>query len=178
MILIIFLQIIFQSGEEQKLEKDTIIVDCARNSTRFQRDNKKVFDGDQINVQFIMLPPPGMSTTIIAGMELKYPNDEAKKNAVCRPIVIPQEDSDYFLSFKVNNDNQKTASKELGFSYMMKRCNPIYHLPFFTKIKLIFWVVRNDAKISGRFDMYAKQIEEENKEKKKLNGLKVEVLEN
>ena len=49
----------FESGEEMNLPEDTVVVDCARNSTKFPQD-KKVFDGDKINLQFIMLPPPGI----------------------------------------------------------------------------------------------------------------------
>merc|ERR1719205_5504 len=62
----------FESGEEMNLPEDTVVVDCARNSTKFPQD-KKVFDGDKINLQFIMLPPPGLSMTIPARVELKFP---------------------------------------------------------------------------------------------------------
>ena len=48
----------FESGEEMAMPEDTVVVDCARNSTKFPQ-NKKVFDGDKINLQFIMLPPAG-----------------------------------------------------------------------------------------------------------------------
>ena len=48
----------FESGEEMPLPEDTVVVDCARNSTKFPQD-KKVFDGEKINLQFIMLPPAG-----------------------------------------------------------------------------------------------------------------------
>ena len=48
----------FESGEEMAMPEDTVVVDCARNSTKFPQD-KKVFDGDKINLQFIMLPPAG-----------------------------------------------------------------------------------------------------------------------
>ena len=54
----------FESGEEMNLPEDTVVVDCARNSTKFPQD-KKVFDGDKINLQFIMLPPPGMFCSVI-----------------------------------------------------------------------------------------------------------------
>ena len=49
----------FESGEEMALPEDTLVVDCARNTTKFPQD-KKVFDGNKINLQFIMLPPPGL----------------------------------------------------------------------------------------------------------------------
>ena len=61
-------RMIFQSGEEMELPANTLAVDCARNGTVFVRHGMKVFDGDKINVQFIQLPPPGMSVTIIGNI--------------------------------------------------------------------------------------------------------------
>ena len=55
-----FLKIIFTSGQEMYLESGTVVVDCARNSTRFPVQQEKVFDGDKIKLQFIMLPPLGL----------------------------------------------------------------------------------------------------------------------
>ena len=49
----------FESGEEMELAEGTLVVDCARNSTKWPC-NKLVFDGDVINLQFLMLPPPGL----------------------------------------------------------------------------------------------------------------------
>ena len=48
----------FESGEVMEIPDNTLIVDCSRNSTKFAQ-NKKVFDGDKINIQFILLPPIG-----------------------------------------------------------------------------------------------------------------------
>ena len=50
----------FESGEEMELAEGTLVVDCARNSTKWPCD-KLVFDGDVINLQFLMLPPPGLN---------------------------------------------------------------------------------------------------------------------
>ena len=83
-------RVIFQSGEEMELPANTLAVDCARNGSVFARHGMKVFDGDKINVQFIQLPPPGMSTTIIAALEIKYPDNEEYKNSLCKTITIPQ----------------------------------------------------------------------------------------
>ena len=83
-------RIIFQSGEQLELPPNTLAVDCARNGSLFAKHGRAVFDGDKINIQFIMLPPPGMSTTIIAAMELKYPDNEEHKNEICKTIPIPQ----------------------------------------------------------------------------------------
>ena len=80
----------FLSGAQLELPDNTLVVDCARNGSLFTKHGRAVFDGDKINIQFIMLPPPGMSTTIIAAMELKYPDNEEHKNEICKTIPIPQ----------------------------------------------------------------------------------------
>ena len=83
-------RIIFQSGEQLELPPNTLAVDCARNGSVFARHGLKVFDGDKINVQLVQFPPPGMSTSIIAALEIKYPDNEEYKNSLCRTIPIPQ----------------------------------------------------------------------------------------
>lgn len=80
----------FQSGDILDLPPNTLAVDCARNGSLFAKHGRKVFDGDRINIQFVMLPPPGMSTTIIAAMERKYPDNEEHKNKICQTITVPQ----------------------------------------------------------------------------------------
>ena len=83
-------RVVFQSGEEMDLPPNTLALDCARNGSVFARHGLQVFDGDKINVQFVQFPPPGMSTTIIAALELKYPDNEEYKNSLCKTIPIPQ----------------------------------------------------------------------------------------
>ena len=51
-------RVTFESGEVMEIPDNTLIVDCSRNSTKFAQ-NKKVFDGDKINIQFNLTPPPG-----------------------------------------------------------------------------------------------------------------------
>ena len=55
-----------------------------------------------------------MSTRIIAGMELKCPDDQDRKNAVCRAYKVPQNPQDYFTSFLANSECQEAATAELG----------------------------------------------------------------
>ena len=50
--------ITFHSGERMELPEGTLVVDCSRNSTDWPHQ-KKIFDGDQINLQYVMLPPVG-----------------------------------------------------------------------------------------------------------------------
>ena len=83
-------RIIFQSGEEMELPANTLAVDCARNGSVFPRHGIKVWDGEKINLQLVQFPPPGMSTTIIAALERKYPDNEEYKNSLCQTIPVPQ----------------------------------------------------------------------------------------
>ena len=50
--------ITFHSGERMELPEGTLVVDCSRNSTNWPHQ-KKIFDRDQINLQYVMLPPVG-----------------------------------------------------------------------------------------------------------------------
>ena len=88
-------KIIFQSGEEMSTEPKTLYVDCSVNCTLFPL---KVSDGKTINVQFIQMPP-SISANIISGMELKFPDDEEKKNSVCHVLKAPQMPQDFFTNF-------------------------------------------------------------------------------
>ena len=76
-------------------EPKTLYLDCSVNCTLFPL---KVLDGKTINVQFIQMPP-SISANIISGMELKFPDDEEKKNSVCHVLKAPQMPQDFFTNF-------------------------------------------------------------------------------
>ena len=103
-----------------------------------------------------------MSTTIIAGVELKFPDDEEKKNSICKPMDVPQIPQEFFTSAKTNNEVQTAASKALGFRTLFgKRCNPFAHLGFFVKWRFIIYAIMNRTKIDAKIDMCLEQIEKE-----------------
>ena len=60
---------------------DTLFIDCSATATGFSHP-KVIFSGDTINLQMVIIPQPCYSSSIIAALELKYPEDEAKKNQV------------------------------------------------------------------------------------------------
>ena len=56
---------------------------------------------DLTQTQSFLFTLEGMSTTIIAAMELKYPDGEEKrKNDVCRTLPVSFNTEDLFLSFR------------------------------------------------------------------------------
>ena len=106
-----------------------------------------------------------MSCTVIAGMELKFPDDEAKKNLVWKPIVIPQNDYDIFPAFDQSSRNQRAALKDLGMFYFRnKRVDLLYHIPFMAKMQIILEAMRLQPKIDKQFEKFIKQIESEQKQ--------------
>jgi len=150
----------FQSGEQAELPENTLLVDCARNGSLFVKHGLKVFDGDRINIQFIMLPPPGMSTTVIAAMEIKYPDNEEYKNTVCQTIPVPQLPEDYFRAFRIHNIVNNAAIKEFGARYFLKRrCNVLHHISIFQTMKMI-WKARTILpQMERKFDLWFKEEE-------------------
>jgi len=130
-------KLIFLSGEEMTIDSKTIYIDCSVNGTIF-KPQKKVFDGELINIQFIMFPPPGISANIIAAMELMYPDDEEKKNSVCTVMKAPQMPEDFWTNFKVNNKTNKESIAALGFMWQRRRrASNLHHVQLFDLIKMI-----------------------------------------
>ena len=105
-----------------------------------------------------------MTTRIITGMELKYPDDEDKKNSVCRPMKVAQNPEDYFSCFLAHTSCQAAATQELGVWHMSStRVNLLHHLPWTTQLKIIYLFVVNLPSIFRRLRMLVEQIENENK---------------
>ena len=50
----------------------TLHIDCSAAGIRME-EGKKIFDGSEINVHWFMLPPPGYNTSVLAALELLFP---------------------------------------------------------------------------------------------------------
>ena len=50
--------LVFLSGEELELKENTLVVDCAVNGLKF-KPKTKIFQGNKIFLQYIMIPPIG-----------------------------------------------------------------------------------------------------------------------
>ena len=125
----------------------TLYIDCSVNCTLFP-PAKKVFDGKTINVQFIQMPPPSISANIIAGMELKFPDDEEKKNSVCHVLKAPQMPQDFFTNFQTEGLTSKASIESLGFRFeRQRRSSGLYHMRFFDMLKVMLYM-------SARADTY------------------------
>ena len=56
----------------------------------------------------------GKTTSAVVGMELKYPDDEKKKNSVCISLDIPETPEDYFISAQTQNKVEELVRSELA----------------------------------------------------------------
>jgi len=150
-------KLIFQSGDEMLFDPKTLCVDCSVNSTMFQ-PQKKVFDGNTINVQFILLPPPGISANIIAALELMFPDDEEKKNSVCVVLEAPQMLQDFFKNFYTDGLTNERVFATLGFRWMRQRRNSVlHHVQVFDLINMMYQMRKRNEPYRNKLKMYMEQ---------------------
>ena len=92
-------------------------------------------------------------------MELKYPDDEEKKNSICISFNIPETAKDYFISAQAQNKVEALATKELGLVWMRsRRCNDLHHLPLRQMVSFLWILYTKGQKVDKKFDMCVNQI--------------------
>ena len=134
---------IFKNGHVIPAEPETLYIDCSAPSTAFPHP-KVIFSGDTINLQMVAIPPACFSASIIAALELKYPDDEAKKNQII-PVGINNEKvmqwgpEAYWIMFRDQSLNGPIIGKLLGLNWMRRsRLSGMKFFGTMTMIKLIF----------------------------------------
>ena len=84
---------------------------------------------------------PSISANIIAGMELKFPDDEEKKNSVCHVLKAPQMPQDFFTNFQTEGLTSKASIESLGFRFeRQRRSSGLYHMRFFDMLKVMLYM--------------------------------------
>ena len=134
-------RVVFQSGEEMSTNSTTLHVDCSTNSTAFYtaQTAKPVWDGDRINLQMILLPPPGTNGSAIAALELMFPDDEEKKNSTVTILMPPVMPFDFFRLFRADGKTNATMIPVLGLRFQFsRRCFLLSHLSWPAFLKMIY----------------------------------------
>lgn len=136
------------------------MVDCSVNGIKF-KPKTQIFQGNKIILQYIMLPPFGKTTSAIVGMELKYPDDEKKKNSVCISLDIPETPEDYFIAAQSQNKVEEQVRTELGMIWMRsRRCFDIHH-PTIRQLLGFLWVAFNKGgAVNEKIDLCVRNIKE------------------
>ena len=180
-------EVIFKNGHRMPTTtpNDTLYVDCSTASTGFSHPKvilsiyiktiinacpQAIFSGDTINLQMVMLPQPCYSASIIAALELKYPEDEAKKNQVI-PVGINNECvmqwglEAYWIMMRDQTLNGPIIGKLLGFNWMRKsRLSGMKYFGTFTMIKIILATSKIEKKLVENLNKMEEEVKTELKQ--------------
>ena len=103
----------------------------------------------------------GKSTSVIAAMELKYPDDEEKKNSVCLSLDLPETSEDFFLTTQINNKVEDLLGSELGLVWMRsRRCFDVHHLTLAQLVSFIWMGFSKVRAFNRKIDLCVDQIRE------------------
>ena len=73
-------------------------------------------------------------------MELKYPEEDEKKNSVCLSLDIPETPEDYFVAAQIDSKVEDRVRAELGLGWMRsRRCYDVHHLTI-TQLLSFLWM--------------------------------------
>ena len=153
----------FQSGEELPTGPGTLHVDCSTNSTLYYADEKKVkkiWDGNRINLQMVMLPPPACSACPIAALELMFPEDEEKKNSTLTVLVLPQMPRDFFTIFRADGKTRQEIAKVLGLRFQFsRRVFNFSHLGYIEFMKVMYLAIRKGEAFRQKLQQFIDEAE-------------------
>ena len=104
---------------------DTLFIDCSATATGFSHP-KVIFSGDTINLQMVIIPQPCYSSSIIAALELKYPEDEAIKNQVILDSIAVSVFDDIFIEL-----TNTVSDGKIQITILILRRGALSRLPSF-----------------------------------------------
>jgi hypothetical protein len=109
---------VVRKGHVKAIEADRIILDQGEIPTSLQHihvhcsadgiprlPEQPIFQGNRIKVQYVRTCQPTFSGAIVAHIEATLSSDE-EKNALCRPVQIPDEPTDWLKVLLANSQNR------------------------------------------------------------------------
>lgn len=99
----------FEDGE-RSVPEDALFVDCTAPAIT-RNPPVPLWQDERITLQMIRIPQPAFSAALTAFIEARY-DDDKKKNALARPIPLPDSIADYPVASLVGMMNQKAWSEE------------------------------------------------------------------
>lgn len=92
---------------------------------------------------------------------LSFPDDEPKKNAMCKPFNAPQLPAQWFELNYLSNLNGYEISRCLGMRWMRSsRLTPLYHISNYSFLKMIMYTAWNTNKINSKLKLFAEQVDQ------------------
>ena len=94
-------------------------------------------------------------------MELRYPDDEEKKNSVCLPLDAPETPEDYFVAAQINNRVEDLINKELGLFWQRgRRCYDVHHFSLSQLLSFIWMARSRVGPFNRKIDLCVEKIRE------------------
>ena len=102
-------------------------------------------------MQYIRLLPPGLSASVIAALELRFPKDEEKKNSVCIPLDVPQNPDDFIKNFYTDAKVGDAMLATLGFRWeRQRRLSALHHIQIFDLVKMMFGMMKRKERYMNK----------------------------
>jgi hypothetical protein len=101
-------------------DSNALYVDCSASGIR-SRPTMPVFADRMITLQPVRTCQQCFSSALIAHVDLSYEND-ARKNALCKPIALPIRDVDWLHMFIANIANQSLWNADAGLRDWIANC--------------------------------------------------------
>jgi len=138
-------KVVFHSEQEIPTNTQTLHIDCSAAGIAVEK-GKKIFDKSTINIHWFMFPPPGYNAAVIAALELLHPEDEQKKNDICRPSNPPDVPLDFFPGFLHHIVNSGKVGSELGLHWSVRRRTSLLHHMSFLSLAKMIWLMATRTK--------------------------------
>lgn len=101
-----------QDGTEVQMPEDTLYIDCTASATDFVTPKiKPIFEAGLITPQATQVPNPCLSGSMAAFVAANYPDDESR-NAVCKPVPLPDDPTGWLSSQLGNMMNQGIFNRD------------------------------------------------------------------
>ena len=89
---------------------------------------------------------------------LRFPDDEDKKNSLFTPLNAPQLPAQWFELNYLSNVNGDKIGQALGIRWMRGcRLTPLHHMSFFSFLKVMIFMMFNNAKINEKMKLFGEQ---------------------
>ena len=111
---------IYLDGGFEAATADTLYIDCSAGALQPQ-PSLPVFDGNVINLLYIIRCRPLPSAAVIAYVESRY-DDEAEKNRLCAPVGLPEVPSDWLALWTATLSNMAQWAKHPAMNNWFNAC--------------------------------------------------------
>jgi hypothetical protein len=104
----------------RSVDAGSLFVDCTATAVE-RRPLQPIFAGDRITLQMVRVPQPAFSAALCAWVEV-HGADDAARNALCRPIPLPDTLEQYLPASLVNMTNQVAWGRDKALSAWIRAC--------------------------------------------------------